>query len=175
MNLTGPLKLNFKGNRFKIIIHNTGTVYYHKAHMLNFIENAAPSLNRLLLAVVEDLRNKIYLTATRALGLVGKLITGPYFRTVGKTERILDLSPHLHKLQLALQQLSQDASLLLQGQVIFYEEIAPIHQSRVYASLFESNDHEFDILTQQTAELICSSMLLVLENQCDDQLPGGKY
>ena len=87
--------------------------------MLNFIENAAPSLNRLLLAVVEDLRNKIYLTATRALGLVGKLITGPYFRTVGKTERILDLSPHLHKLQLALQQLSQDASLLLQGQVIF--------------------------------------------------------
>ena len=165
----------FEGNRFNIIFHNAGGVYYHRDHMLYFIQDAAPTVNRLLLAVAEDVQNKVFLAGVRALGLIGKFITGPYFKIVGETERIPDLNDHLSKLQIALQQLSENASPLLEGLPVFDEEIVHLHKSCVFDSLLQTSDHEFDVLTQQATELICSAMLLVLENQCEDQLPGGKY
>ncbi len=104
--------------------------------MLNFIESDAPTSNRLLQAVAEDLRTKVYLAATRALGLVGKHITGPYFTLVGQTERVLDLNPHLCQLQGSLKELSQDGSHLLQGDfVIFDEEVASANESSFLDSL----------------------------------------
>ena len=79
------------------------------------------------------------------------------------------------KLQIALWQLFENASHLLEGLPIFDEGIVPLHKLCVFDSLLQASDHEFDVLTQQATELICSAMLLVLENQCEDQLPGGKY
>ena len=110
----------------------------------------------------------------RALGIVGKLITGHYFRIVGEIDSILELNPHLHQLQISLQCYCQDASPLLEGENTFDLNVAPIDKSIVYDSLLEADDQEFQILTQQALELICSA-LLCLERQCEDQLPGGKY
>ena len=64
---------------------------------------------------------------------------------------------------------------MLEGLPVFYEEVVPLHKSCVFDSLLQTSDHEFDVLTQQATELICSAMLLVLGNQCEDQLSGGKY
>ena len=165
----------FEGNRFNIIFFNAGAVYYHRNHIVNFVENSAPTQNRLLSAVVEDIKNEVYLAGIRALGIVGKLITGPYFRIVGEIDSILELNPHLHQLQISLQCYCQDASPLLEGENTFDLNVAPIDKSIVYDSLFEVDDQEFQILTQQALELICSALLLCLERQCEDQLPGGKY
>ena len=167
--------VQFEGNRFNVAFHNAGSVYFHKEHINEFIHNKAPTSNRLLLAVAEDLQNKVFLAGIRALGLVGKLVTGPYFEVAAKADSILKLNPYLQQLQASLQALATDASPLFDGKGIFSEESAP-EASDVLKSLCHSGQgEEFDILTQQAAELICSAILLVLENQCQDQLPGGRY
>ena len=56
---------------------------------------------------------------------------------------------------------------MLEGENIFYENIAPITEV--------PEDEEFEILTQQPLELLCTSILLVLERQCYEQLSGGQY
>ena len=55
-----------------------------------------------------------------------------------------------------------------EGLPVFDEEIVHLHKSCVFDSLLQTSDHEFDVLTQQATELICSAMLLVLENQCEE-------
>ena len=42
---------------------------------------------------------------------------------------ILDLNDHISKLQIALQQLSENSSPLLEGLPVFDEEIVPLHKS----------------------------------------------
>ena len=165
----------FEGNWFNIIFYNASAAFYHRTHIVNFIEHSAPSQNPLLSAVAEDYRNKVYLAGVRALEIIGKLITEPYFRIVGDTGSILDLNPHLHQLQISLQRFAQDASHLLDGEPVFDINLVPIDQSVVFENLLESDDQEFQVLTQQALELVCSAMLLCLERQCEDQLPGGKY
>ena len=165
------------GNRFNVLFFNAAATFYHKDHMQNFIQSHAPTVNRLLQAVSEDLGNKVHLAGLRALGIVGKLITGPYFRVLHheSVKNVLDLNPHLHHLQVSLEQLSKDSSSLLEGKSIFSEEISPVEKNAVFHKLIVCDDEDFNALTQQALELICSALLLVLERQCEDQLPGGKY
>ena len=143
----------FEGNRFNIIFHNARNIYYHRDHTLYFIQDAVPTVNCLLLAVAEDVHSKVFLAGVRALGLIGKFITGPYFKIVGETEHILDLNDHLSKLQIALQQLSENAPPLLECLPVFDEEIVPLHKSSVFDSLLQTSDHEFGVLTQQVTDL----------------------
>ena len=170
-----PLKLiQMEGNRFNVIFHNGGAVYYHRDHIKGFIENKHKQ-NRLLLAVSEDLQNKVYIAGLRALGIVSKLITGPYFRLVGDKESIFYLNPHLHQLQLSLQRFSKDASPLLDKECAFSDHVVDVQKDEIYDSLFQLQDEESQVLTQQILELLCLTILIVLERQCADQLPGGKY
>ena len=170
-----PLKLiTMEGQRFNVIFYNGGAVYYHREHVSNFI-NSKYKNNRLLLAVNEDLSNKVFVAGVRSLGIISKLITGPYFRLVGKLEHMLDLNPYLLQLQQSLQAFSQDAMPLLNGKSAFDENDVEIDRDVVYFELLKYEDDEFQILTQQILELLCSVILIVLEKQCQDQLPGGKY
>ena len=107
--------------------------------------------------------------------LESEIITGPYFRLVGKLEHMLDLNPYLLQLQQSLQAFSQDAMSLLNGKSAFDENDVEIDRGVVYFKLLKNEDDEFQILTQQILELLCVVILIVLEKQCQDQLPGGKY
>ena len=62
----------------------------------------------------------------------------------------------------------------MQGNGPFPESI--IHKDDLYGHLFdESGDEELDCLTQESLEILCHALLLILERQATDQLPGGKY
>ena len=84
------------------------------------------------------------------------------------------MNPHLEHLQRKLKELHQDASPLLQGQVIF--EDVNVHKDDIYDSLFSTcDDPSLEMYTQMALELSIGRMLLILERQAKDQLPGGKY
>ena len=57
----------------------------------------------------------------------------------------------------------------------FSEHVVDIQKDEIYDSLFQPQDGESEVLTQQILELLCLTILIVLERQCADQLPGGKY
>ena len=59
---------------------------------------------------------------------------------------------------------------------VFKEEVVKVEEDCVLKELLRPcQNHETEILTQQALELMCGAILLVLERQCTDQLPGGKY
>ena len=94
--------IQMEGNRFNVIFFNGGAIYFHRLDIQNFIEHKKVQ-NRLLKAVSEDMNNNVFLAGARALGIISKLITRPYFKLVGETTSILDMNPHLHHLQLSLE------------------------------------------------------------------------
>ncbi len=74
-----PMSLiQMEGNRFDVIFVNGGTIYFHRMDIRNFIEHKRAQ-NRPLKAVSEDMNNNVFLTGACALGIISKLITGPYF------------------------------------------------------------------------------------------------
>ena len=71
--------VEFIGNRFNIIFYNSAAVFYHKSHIQDFLFKW-PSPNRLLQLVAKDIVEPVYLAGVRALGILDKIVTGPFFR-----------------------------------------------------------------------------------------------
>ena len=69
-----------------------------------------------------------------------------------------------------------DGSSLFSGETVFSNNYVENHRDFLWKKLFEeTTDEEFDVLTQQALEVILHAVLIILERQCVDQLPGGKY
>ena len=82
---------------------------------------------------------------------------------------VLQLNPHLKRMQECFEQWSTDASPLLEGATLFDEDIVPIHRDELFDSLFQEQSVQLETLTQEALEII------LFERQAQDQLPGGKY
>ncbi|CAH1240912.1 Hypp6193 [Branchiostoma lanceolatum] len=50
-----------------------------------------------------DARQKVYLAGVRALRIIDKTITGPFFRLLGVEKIVLDMNVYLHQMQLCLE------------------------------------------------------------------------
>ena len=169
---------HFIGNRFNILFVNAGAVYYHKDAIQDFVKSW-PDPNNLLKAVNEDCSHELFLAEIRALGIINKIITGPLWRLIEKADNILALNQDLYKLKMKLSEMCVDASSIFKGGKIFDETktngdtIDTV--DKVSEKLFESTTADFDVLTQQCLEVALHGILIILERQCEDQLPGGKY
>ena len=167
--------VTYRGNRFNILFYDAGALYYHWDDLLELL-NDWPNPNRLLLAVKEDMTNDVQKAGARALGIIDKLITGPFRRLIEKKGSILDLTPFLTQMKTKLEVWGIDASPLLRGEPMFSEQDAELHRDVIWEKLFTSSgDVNFETLTQQVLEMCMHSLLLILERLCQDQLPGGKY
>ena len=165
---------SFIGNRFNILFYNAAALYFHSDSIKNFLKSW-PNPNNLLRAVLEDISNDLFLAECRALGIVDKIITGPLWRVIEKTKSILEMNPVLFKLKMKLSDFCKDASPVMSGSHVFDEFGGEVHDNEVYQKLFEQTNEEFDIMTQQALEVIFHALLIILERQCTEQLPGGKY
>ena len=58
----------FRGNRFTILFENAGSVFYLSEHIQSYLEGGAT--NKLLKAVLHDIKLPEYLAGAKALGLV---------------------------------------------------------------------------------------------------------
>lgn len=117
---------------------------------------------------------KVFRAKLKALGIFCKLVTDPLCHIVKTADNILDLNDTLHHVQTMLQRLKNDASSMLQGEAVFPS--VPLKKDVLFDRLFdEESDSKIDVMCIQALELICSAVLLNLERQCRDQLPGGRY
>jgi len=131
--------------------------------------------NDLLRSVSFDIREPLYLGGIRALGLLDKLVTGPLWRLIESAPNALSLNTRLHQLQVCLEKWSKDASTVLDDKCVFSKDDASITRDEVYQSLTEPADPLVDTYTQMALEFCCGAMLIILERQGRDQLPGGRY
>ena len=88
-----PVKLRtFHGNSFNVLFWNAACVIYHQQHFNSFFE-VYGTPNNLLKPVQEDLNETENRAGCRALGIIDKLVTGPYWRKCETVENIIDLNP----------------------------------------------------------------------------------
>ena len=160
--------MSYVGNRLNVQFFNGGAVIYHKDDIVSFLK-AWPNPNNLLKAVHE-----VHLAELRALGIIDILITGPFWRVFNAADSILDLNSTLLTMKQSFESWCDDASLLMEGEPLFQE--TQVHKDEIYDALFKTTgDAKFDSLTQQALEMLMHGLLLILEKQAQDQLPGGKY
>ncbi|XP_048751175.2 uncharacterized protein LOC125662866 [Ostrea edulis] len=165
--------ITFRGHRFNHLFYAAGATYHHLEDIKVYLDSWSDP-NDLLKSISFDINEKAYLSSLRALGIIDKVITGPFWRIIERTANNLDLNPVLLNLKLSLQDLSHDATPLLEGHPIFPDE--NVHKDEIYESLFENtNDPAFEMYTQMALELALGGMLLILERQAKDQLPGGIF
>ncbi|XP_066298380.1 uncharacterized protein [Branchiostoma lanceolatum] len=165
----------YRGNRFNILFYDAAAVYHHHKQIVSFV-SSWPDPNGLLKAVKADASQKVYLAGVRALGILDKTVTGPFFRILGMEKKVLSMNQHLHQMQIGLERWSRDASTLLAGEPLFNETVVARHKDALFDSLFAATgDEDLDVLTQQALEVVCSALLILLERQAEEQLPGGQF
>ena len=77
-NIKSSIIVRYVGNRFHVMFRQAGVLYYLQETLLNYLENVCNSKTTLRTALIKDLRNNKILLQLRALGLIGKLVTGPW-------------------------------------------------------------------------------------------------
>ena len=66
--------VNYFGNHANILFEEASSLFYHVEHMKEFL-SLLDHKNNLLLAVEEDLHEKLYIAELKALGLFYKVVT----------------------------------------------------------------------------------------------------
>ena len=127
--------------------------------------------NNLLLAVEEDVNEKLYIAELKALGLFYRVAIKPLWDIVRGKDSILDINEPLHQLQCKLLLWKEDSSPILQGDSPYDVDLT----DEVAQKLLQQSDADSEAMTIQALELLSCAVLLILQRQCKDQLPGGKY
>jgi hypothetical protein len=163
----------FLGNRFNIIFHNGGGVFYLHEHLRSFFDMMKDE-NKLLKAVYYDLEVSSFLAGCRALGLINKFITGPLWRVLEKEDvSFMDMSARYQRLLECFEEWAQDSTPVLTGEAVVFDDVK-LKKDLCYEKLIKE-DPDWDPMTKQVLELIFGSFVVVTKRMLTDHLEGGKY
>ena len=168
-----PLSL-FRGNRFNIIFYDGAGVYCMRTHFEKYlVEHHNGPLNGLLRAILSDLRVPKHIAGCKALGIIDKLVTGPFWRKLeSSTVSILDLSDIYSVMKQSFDCWGEDATSVIDNQEVLFPEFTNF-DDMVSKELFQQSSH--DNLTQEALQLIFKSLASTTQRLVIDHLPGGQY
>ena len=165
--------VDYIGNRANILFEGASATFFHLDHISTFV-SMLPEPNNLLKAVAEDAQDKLVAAELRALGITHKVITEPLWTAVKTAPNILTLNSTLHELQQKLTQWKEDATPMLEG-LSALANVPPVADVLFDHLLEDEPDPEKHAMCLQALELIMCGILQILERQCRDHLPGGKF
>ena len=171
--VTMPLA-QFVGNRFNILFYDSAGVFYLRTHMEKFIESAHGSnANLLLKSVLRDLKNPLFISGCRALGLVDKVITGPLWRKIQESSiSVLQMGSVYCELKEKFDSWSLNVQEVVNGNAIL-ESAKDIHVDEVWDESIK--EQESSVSTQELLQLLFSAFAITTQRLLIDHLPGGKY
>ena len=142
--------------------------------MQKFIESVhGKEANRLLKAVLHDLKNPLYIAACRALGLLDKIITGPLWRKIQDSSvSVLDMGPVYCEFLENCDSWGIDAQCFVEGSAVL-ETANRIHVDDVWRELIA--DDESNAATQELLQLLFKAFSITIHRLLFDHLPGGKF
>ena len=110
----------FRANRFNVLFDLGGALYFHRNHIQEAVcEGWIPQINKHVKAVAADMKCFPLLAGARALGIICKHFTDPYWCLLDHPElQIIDLSSHIQHVYSLLDSWSKDPSQLLDKDMI---------------------------------------------------------
>ena len=165
--------LPYRGTRFNILFENASGVFFLHKHMEDFLQNYMP-MNRLLNAVLHDLRIKHFVAGAKALGLIGKLVTSPLWSLLeDKTIHILDMNDNYSYLLEFLHQASENPGEFMEGKLQPFPN--RVRHDGVLDALLKPCDPEVDSAVQIVLSVLFPAMARTCKQLFKDHLPGGKW
>ena len=150
---------------------NAGLLYFYSDHINEFFSSVFSPKNAVHTVVLNAMKIGSLKVTLRALGIIGKTITGPYQKVTSAATNILDLNDKYLDLQTNFSQWANDASPLLSPCSIFSD--VPVPEDPVYHSLLSPNSDDNKV--KQLLSVLCKACLRVVERQLSSQLPGGEF
>ena len=165
---------HFVGNRFNILFYDAAGVYYLQSHMITFIESVHGNhANRLLQAVLADLKNPVYMAGCRALGLIDKVVTGPLWRKLKDPSiSVLKMSHVYSEMKNKFDSWNNDANEFINGEAKL-DSADDVHVNEVWTALTETS--EGDSMTMELLQLLFGSFSITTQRMLIHHLPEGKY
>lgn len=163
---------SFRGNRFNIIFFDAGILYYLKLAIHDFFVTGLSTGNQLLKAVEADSNVAEYWAACRALGLINKFVTGPFWRLLESDTPILEMNAKYQHMVTCFDEWAGDATPVISGEARLFKEYPP-HVDNIFDALLKPTPEDF--LVQEILEVIFSGFSALLKRMVTDHLPGGEY
>ena len=167
------LYYRFVGNRFHILFLSSACLFHYRTAIVEFFTDVFPPQNAVHTSVFNALQLSDMKITLRALGIIGKVITGPWMRLLSKATNILEMNEHFSYAHGQITRWSNDASPLLSVDAPCAFREVDIKRDEVFDSLVKSNSDDVD--TKVLLQDPCTSCLSVMNRQLQSQLPGGEY
>ena len=164
----------FRGNRFNIIFYDAAGVYFLKSFMVEYLsQHHGTSLNRLLQAVLTDLQSDTNIAGCKALGIIDKIVTGPFWRQLKtSTVSILDMSEAYTEMKEKFDDWGDDSHSVLENEATLFPEFTNADDPVAHC-LFQSSD--YDSMVQELLQLLFKSFSRTMQRMLMDHLPGGEF
>ena len=163
----------FQGNRFNILFYDAAGVYFLHEYMLQYLFEIHGTLNHLLQAVLSDLKVPSYIAACNALGVIDKIVTGPFWRLLQtSTVSILEMGNVYTKMVNQFEKWADDAQLIMEGKEVLFEEDR-LEFYTVAKKIFSSTLN--DSLVQEILQLLFKVFAVTTRRLVIDHLPDGIF
>ena len=169
--LEGSLFPRYVGNRFNILFLLGGKLFVYKQHILEYFNTNSPT-NKVQLQVQKDLDSAKFNSTLRALGLINKLITGPWMQMIAKCRTILDTSEPLYSARQKIESWASNGQLMMNACESAFPGIL-VDTGVIYTELVKSSDNDMETLS--LLEKLCSTICKVMDRQLSDHFPNGKF
>ncbi|WAR22430.1 hypothetical protein MAR_016404 [Mya arenaria] len=137
--------------------------------MIEFLETYGAE-NRLLKAVLFDLKVPEYIAGIKALGLISKFITGPLWSILeDKSVTIVDMNEIYHQLVIYLDSAVRDIDGFMTGQLVFDYRVV---RDQFLECL--TQPRPYDQVVETYLQVILSALTKLAKKLYADHLPGGK-
>ena len=160
--------LRYVGNRIHVLFQMSGTIVHILSHLVTFLSKFSVA-KKLSSAVLKDLSNEAILVQLQVLGLLGKVLTGPWmvlFYSNQKKASNLETNEQLKKAVQSLKDISRNPQSLLTCSVDSFGNELTIDEK--LQSLRSVSYPGFDTVAKQVAE----AMTTTLERQLSRYLTG---
>ena len=162
----------FKGNRFNILFHDAGALFYIAPLVVKFLQDVWSTPNQLLRAVLEDIQVPEYLSACKALGLVSKVVTGPLWRLLESGISIIKISHYYQSMISKFNKWANDAGNILHGTEQLFDDVE-VHNDNIMEALLKPYQH--DATVQIILQVLFSSFVAHCSHLLQDHLEDGLY
>ena len=166
----------FVGNRFNILFYDAAGVYFLNMHMVQYLTKYhGGALNRLLSAVLHDLQTPHLIAGCQALGIVDKLITGPFWRYLQtSTISVLGMSDTYTMMKAKFEEWGSNSECLVGNQDSLFEEHVRSNDD-VSEFLFKPTTTSQYGIVVELLQVLCKAFSLTIQRLLVDHLPGGEF
>jgi hypothetical protein len=165
--------ISFRGNRINTLFHNAAGTYYLRDILIQYFTTSKCSLNYTDKIILSALKDENIMAICRALGIICKVITQPYWNeAVGENRNALQMQPIYESLAQLLETASANPNFLLQNSIhLLPGPVSP--PDLVTQSFFSSTST--DTVTQSLLKRFCTKLREKCSALFKDFPPSGKY